>query len=409
MTAADAPSDLFLQGVEAEDPAPFVHRLREEDPVHRVAGLGLWVVTRHEDVKRLFNDPENVDNDPRLWENHEPRGPEGSFLRWVEDNGLFAMPPEAHARIRRLVSVALTPRAVRRMEGQIREVVERFAAPLRSRRGGVVDLMQHFTAPIPNAVISRITGVPAEGDDDVRFRELAQNTIRGFIRFADPAVRKLADDSFLELAEWVRKMAQERRTSPREDLVSDLIRAQDRDDRLSDDEIVMMISALVSAGSETTALGGMMAVRTLLKHPEEMERLRADRSLLPTAVDEILRWGFNNPGGLPRYAVRDFELRGQQIRKGEMLMLSFAGANRDPRVFDDPDAFDVGRDNREMLIFGNGPHYCLGANLARQEMACIVDGLLEILTPGSTVREDRMEIRRTGFFPQALNLPVAIA
>jgi len=171
----------------------------------------------------------------------------------------------------------------------------------------------------------------------------------------------------------------------------------------------MMFTSLVSAGSETTALGGLMAVRTLLEHPEELERLRADRSLLPTAVDEILRWGFNNPGGLPRYAVRDFELRGKQIRKGEMLMLSFAGANRDPRVFDDPDAFDVARDNREMLIFGNGPHYCLGANLARQEMACIVDGLLDILTPGSTVREDLMEIRRTGFFPQALNLPVAIA
>jgi len=409
MADADPSNDLFLQGVEAEDPAPFVHRLREEDPVHRVAGLGLWVVTRHEDVKRLFNDPENVDNDPRLWEHYEPRGAEGSFLRWVEDNGLFAMPPEAHARIRRLVSVALTPRAVRRMEGQIRKVVERFAASLRSRSGEVVDLMQHYTAPIPNAVISRITGVPPEGDDDVRFRELAQNAIRGFIRFSEPEVRKLADASFLELAEWVRKMAHERRAAPQEDLVSDLIRAQDRDDRLSDDEVVMMITALVSAGSETTALGGLMAVRTLLAHPEALERLRANRALLPTAVDEILRWGFNNPGGLPRYAVRDFELRGKQIRKGEMLMLSFAGANRDPRIFDDPDAFDVARDNREMVIFGNGPHYCLGANLARQEMACIVDGLLDILTPGSTVREDLMEIRRTGFFPQALNLPVAIA
>lgn len=409
MTAADPSTDLFLQGVEAEDPAPYVHRLREEDPVHRVAGLGLWVVTRHEDVKRLFNDPENVDNDPRLWEHYEPRGAEGSFLRWVEDNGLFAMPPEAHARIRRLVSVALTPRAVRRMDGQIRKVVERFAAPLRSRSGEVVDLMQHYTAPIPNAVISRITGVPPEGDDDVRFRELAQNAIRGFIRFSEPEVRKLADASFLELAEWVRKMAHERRAAPQEDLVSDLIRAQDRDDRLSDDEVVMMITALVSAGSETTALGGLMAVRSLLAHPDALERLRANRALLPTAVDEILRWGFNNPGGLPRYAVRDFELRGKQIRKGEMLMLSFAGANRDPRIFDDPDAFDVARDNREMVIFGNGPHYCLGANLARQEMACIVDGLLDILTPGSTVREDLMEIRRTGFFPQALNLPVAIA
>ena len=192
MAAADPSNDLFLQGVEAEDPAPFVHRLREEDPVHRVAGLGFWIVTRHEDVKRLFNDPENVDNDPRLWEHHEPRGSEGSFLRWVEDNGLFAMPPEAHARIRRLVSVALTPRAVRRMDGQIREVVERFAAPLRCRGGEVLDLMQHYTAPIPNAVISRITGVPPEGDDDVRFRELAQNAIRGFIRFSEPAVRKLA-------------------------------------------------------------------------------------------------------------------------------------------------------------------------------------------------------------------------
>jgi cytochrome P450 len=306
-----APASPFLDPAFQEDPYPFIHRLRREDPVHWTP-FGFWFVTRHDDVKRLYHDPENASADRRAWEHHTPP-PAGSFMRWVEDNGFFSLPPEEHARLRKLFSAALTPRAVKRYEAQVREVVERHAAPLRGKTG-VIELMESFCNPIPNAVISRITGIPP-GDDEVRFRQLAQATIRGFFSFANDESRRAGEAAFLEIGDWVRAMARERRESLGEDMISDLIRAQDRGDRLSDDAIVMTITGLIGAGSETTAIGGMVAAIALLDHPEQMERVRRDLSLIPSAVTEILRFGFGGPAGIPRYAVRDFELRGKHVRK----------------------------------------------------------------------------------------------
>jgi cytochrome P450 len=404
------PDDLFFDAVRAETPEAsneIVDRMRAEDPVHFVPGLGFWVVTRHDDIKRLFHDPENVTNDPRAFEHHVPRGEEGSLSRWAENNGLFSLPDADHARIRRLVSAAFTPRAVRRMDEQIRAVVSQFTAPLQGRSGETVDFMNEFTNPIPNVVISRITGVPP-GEDEVRFRELAQQTIRGFFTFSAPEVKKASSEAFEELAGWVRELAKERRDAPREDLISDLIRAQDRDEKLQDDEIIILITGLIGAGSETTALGGMVAITTLLKHPDVMERLRSDRSLIPNAINEVMRFGFGGPGGLPRYAARDFELRGKSIRKGQMMMLSFAGTNRDPEVWPDPHVFDIDRDCRNLNVFGGGPHYCLGANLARGEMGAMVDAILDVVPEGSTIDEEAMRFEEAGFFKRPMNLPIQL-
>ncbi len=402
-----SPTDPFLALLEAKDPAPLVHRLRAEAPVHFVPSLGFWFVTRHDDVKRLFNDPEHATQDRGAWEHFVPP-PEGTMLRWFHDNSFARQGPEAHARFRRLFNSALTPRAVRRMDAQIREVVERFAGPLRDRPGEVLDLMGDFTNPIPNAVISRVSGVPP-GADEVRFRELAQELIRGFFPFAPPEARDVAERALQEMAVWVRQMAAERRLSLGEDLISDLIRTQEHDETLTDDEIVFLISVLIGAGSETTNLGGLVMIQTLLGHPEQLRRVREDRSLVPKAVNEIMRFAFGGPAGLPRFAVRDFELRGKRIQKGQMLMLSFGGANRDPAVFRDPDTLDIERDARDLLVFGNGPHYCLGANLARQEMGTMLDAALDIVTPGSRVREDLQLFQPMGLFKRPLNLPVEIA
>ena len=172
----------------------------------------------------------------------------------------------------------------------------------------------------------------------------------------------------------------------KDDLITDLVRARDRGDAMSDDEIIILVAGLLGAGSETTAIGGLVAILTLLEHPDTLERLRADRSLLPNAVKEILRYAFGGGGGLPRYAVRDFELRGKQICKGQMLMLSFTGAHRDPSVFPDPDRFDIDRDTTDLTIFGQGPHYCLGVHLALAEMRCMLDAALDFLPPGARHR-----------------------
>jgi cytochrome P450 len=404
---APAARDPFLDLLATEDTAPILHRLREQDPVHFVEPLGFWFVTRHDDVKRLFNDPENVTQSRSAWEHYVPAA-EGSMMRWLQDENMMSRGPEEHTRFRRLFRGALTPRAVRRMDAQIREVVERFAAPLRGRAGEVLDLLGDFTNPIPNAVISRIVGVEA-GQDEVRFRELAQEMIRGFFPFAPPEATARTEVALREIAPWVRSMVAERRRDLREDLISDLLRAQTEYETLGDDEIVMLISILIGAGSETTNLGGLVILRTLIDHPEQLKRVRDDRSLVPGAVNEIMRFAFGGPAGMQRYAVRDFELRGRSIRKGQMLMLALGGANRDPAVFPNPDVLDLDRDNRETMVFGHGPHYCLGANLARQEMGSMLDAALDIVTPGSRVRVDLQEFQPLGLFKRPLNLPVEIA
>lgn len=410
LAAASAPVDPspFLDPAHLDDPHPRLARLRAEDPVHRIEPLSLWVILRHDDVKRLFNDDELVTPDRRHWEHHQP-APEGSYLRWAEENSLFALPPAEHARMRRLFSAALTPRAVRRYEQQVRETIERFAAPLR-RATGVIDLMATFTNPIPNAVISRITGIPPAGDDERRFCESAQTAIRGVVPLADAEARARAEVAFSEIATWVRELARERRAALRDDMISDLIRAQDRGDQLLDDEIVRMITGLIAAGSETTAIGGATSAMALLRHPDQMELLRRDRSLVPSAVSEILRteFGFGGLGGPTRFAKRDFELRGKWIRKGQMLMLSFGGAGRDPAVYDDPDRFDVTRTSRDLLTLGHGAHYCMGANLARQEMALMIEAMLDFLPPGSRQRDDLAQYQQFGSIRRPLTLPIEL-
>jgi cytochrome P450 len=401
--------DLFLETLQASDPTPLTHRLRREDPVHYVPSLGFWVFTRHDDVKWLLSDPEYGSRDRSIWEHFEPREA-GSWLRWFDDNNFARRDPIAHAKFRRRFINALTPRAVRRMDAQIREVVERFAAPLRDRRGDVIDLVTEFTNPIPNTVISRVTGVPP-GDDEVRFRELAQGLIRGFFPFSPPDVMASAEICLGEMAEWVREMAAERRKSLGEDLISDLLRAQEQDDSLDDDEIIMLITLLIGAGSETTNFGSMAMIQSLIEHPEALERLRADRSLIPQAMGELLRFatGGGAAGGLLRWAGRDFEHRGKKLEKGQMLLLSFGAANRDPEVFPDPDRLDLDRDTRDSLVFGHGAHYCLGANLAKQEMGDMIDAAIDILTPGSRLRADLQQHRQLGLASRPCTLPVEIA
>jgi cytochrome P450 len=328
--------------------------------------------------------------------------------RDADDHGLFALSRTDHDRIRRLVSRAFTPRAIRRMEDQIREVVERVSAPLRDRPGEVLDLLGEFAAVVPNAVISRLTGVPP-GDDERHFRELAQSVIAAFFPFTPPDAVARADRAFEELRVWIRELCAKRRAAPRDDMVSDLVQVEEGDERLSAEDIVRLIAGLIGAGSETTALAIGAILPALLEHPAALERLRAQRSLLFEAMDELLRFSLGGAPGPVRFAARDFELRGRTIGKGQMIMLSLGGANRDPEVYDEPDRLDLDREVHELLVFGNGPHYCLGANLARREIGCMLDALLDIAPAGSRLREDRHEFQDAGLIRRPLNLPVEIA
>jgi cytochrome P450 len=386
------------------DPYPEIARLRLEEPVHYVDHMALWFVTRYDDVKRLLSDAEIATPDRRVWEFYQP-APDGSYTRWLADNSLLALESDDHRRVRRLVTAAFTPKAIARMETHIREVVARFATPLVGRVG-IVELMGEFTDPIPNTVISRITGVPAAGGDEARFRQLAQAVIANALPFAPEEVQEKGEQAMLELSAWVREMATERQKNPEDDLISDLVTTHDMGDQMTHDEIVSLVAGLISAGSETTSLGALVAIITLLEHPRTFEQIKADRTLIPQTVLEIIRHGMGGPGGLPRYALRDFELGGKQIRRGQMLMMSFGGANRDPEVFENPDDFDITRDNTNLLSFGFGAHYCLGVHLAKAELRASVNAMCDFLPTGAEVRPDLMEFRPMGMFERPTNLPV---
>ncbi len=386
-----------------KDPYPLLHRLRDEDPVHWLEGMGIWLVTRYDDVKMLFSDT-RVSADQRTWEFYVAP-PEGSYMRWIDDHGLMAVSPKEHTRQRRLLASGFTPRGVARMQGQIKEVVERFGAPLRGR-SGVVDIMKEFTTPIPNAVISQITGVAAPGEAEHRFSQLAQETIQGFFGFVSDEIKVRAERSYGELAGWVRETIEARRQSPRADLISDLVAARDGSDRLSDDNIVAQVTALLAAGSETTATGGMLSITTLLEHPDALERVRADRKLIPQTVSEILRYGFGGISGMRRFAAEDFELHGRKIRKGQMLLLSLGGASHDPRVYPDPERFDIDRNPQNLMTFGSGPHFCLGANLARGELECMIDAALDFLPEGAAFLRSEAEVQTIGMFDRPMTCPV---
>jgi len=400
-------TDPFLLMMSEDDPHPRMHALREADPVHFVEPLGFWLLTRHADIKSMFNAPDLVTQDKRAWEFFIP-APEGSMLRWVEERGIFSVGPEEHDRLRRLVAAAFTPKAVQRMEGQIAAVVDETAENLRGRPGQLVDIRTDFTNVIPNRVVSRIAGVPP-GDDEAHFCAIAQGVVQGSLPFTPEELREQAERGFVEFSAWVRAMVELRRGQPAEDLVTDLLRCQDADDTLTEDDIVLLLISLIGAGSEATSQVSTAIIRTLLGLPEVLERLREDRTLIRRSMAEILRYCFSVPAGTMRYAVSDFELGGKQIRKGQMLMLSSGGANRDPAVYGNPDVLDLDRQVNSPLTFGFGPHHCIGAHLAREEIAAMVDQLLDILPAGSQVDEDAIEYQDMGILLQAMTLPVRVA
>ena len=152
--------------------------------------------------------------------------------------------------------------------------------------------------------------------------------------------------------------------------------------------------------------GGVISIVTLLDHPETLERLRKDRSLIPQAVNEILRYAFGGLMGTQRFAVEDFELGGQKIRKGQVLVLSMGGASHDPERYADPERFDIDRNPQDLLTFGFGPHFCLGANLAKGEMACMIDVALDFLPEKARVLKDQMETQTLGLFDRTMTCPI---
>ncbi len=343
-----------------EDPYPILKTLRERAPVHEDTQLRRYICTRHDDVKQILRDAAFW-SDPR-------KANEGTFTRNFLLNdpdaepSMLLMDEPDHRRLRSLVSASFTPAAVERWRERVRDVVERVLGEIQDEE---FDLISRFAGPVPTVVIAEMLGIdPSMHGDFKRWSD--QSVTVSFNPFASDEERAVGEAARSSLDAFFRAEIARRRQDPGEDLISDMIRAEENGDRLSIDEMVQQCNLLLVAGNVTTTDLIGNGTRALLEHPDQLDKLRADPSLIRNAVEEMLRFDSPvvNSGRIPN---RDVVFAGCPIRRGESLNVSLSGANRDPAVYPDPDRFDIEREDTHHQSFGGGRHLCLGAHLARLE------------------------------------------
>ncbi len=371
--------DRYLKGV----PHDLFALLRAHAPVswHEPGdGPGFWAITKYRDVVAVSRDPRTFSSARRSALYREATVSELAEMQLM----MLNMDPTRHTRIRSLVNKGFTPRMVARLEPRIREVTARIldaVAPL-----GECDFVTSVAAELPLQVIAELMGVPQED------RHQLFTWSNQLIGFDDPEYATSPEtgrQASLEVYMYANRLAAERRKNPGDDLVSTLVHAEVDGRKLTEMEFDLFFLLLMVAGNETTRnliSGGLLA---LLEHPDQKARLLADPSLIPSAVEEMLRW-VTPVMHFRRTATADVEIGGQKIRAGEKVMLFYPSANRDEEVFPDPFRFDVARQPNEHLAFGIGEHYCLGANLARLEIRIMFEELLrrlpDIELAGAAVR-----------------------
>ena len=353
------------------DPYPRLRELRETSPVHKVGFSNLWVLTRFEDCRSVLRDgrlgvAKAGEETPSLMP--------GAVYSQDPDRDrsmLFLNPPE-HTRLRSLVSGAFTHE---RLEG-MRTSVEAMTGELLERmaRAGGGDLIAELAHPLAADVIGELVGVPREDRDWLRPLVVDMTAALEPNRRLDEVQR--ARDARRQAREYIGELVDRRQAEPGDDLLSAVIEATDGDDRLTAEEVAATVSLIYGASFETTASLIGSIVHTLMRWPEQLDRLRSDRSLVPAAVEEALR--FEPPVQVDgRRAFVDVEVDGTVIGAGHSVLMLLGAANRDPDVVDDPDLFDVARGEFPLLSFGAGIHECLGAPLARLSGQVVLEALLD--------------------------------
>ncbi|MAG33924.1 MAG: hypothetical protein CL908_23840 [Deltaproteobacteria bacterium] len=343
--------------------------LRDNDPVYWDAKNGFWLLTRHADVRSLAKDDERFTN-----------GPHGPWHAFETDGGSIEnLDGLRHVRMRNLISRGFTRRMVLDFEAHARGYIDQAIDAVEGK--GRCDLVSDLAVPVPSRIIARMLGI-ADADRSA-FSDWCDGITEGIGAEAGSERERRSMESAGRMWGHLSDVIAKRVVAPGEDLLSTLIKARENgafgdDASLANEELLQFAMLLVMGGNETARnaiSGGMLA---LFEHPEELERLRADRTLLPTAVDEILRWT-TVVRALRRWVAADTQFEGQMLRAGQSVVMSFTSANRDERVFDDPYAFRVDRTPNEHLTFGFGAHYCMGANLARMEIRVVLDRILDRL------------------------------
>ncbi|ASO17761.1 unspecific monooxygenase [Actinoalloteichus hoggarensis] len=374
------------------DPYPTFAAMRAAGPVHRHDGMGLQLAVTHAAASAVLRHRSLG----RVWTDAEPAAEFGAF-NLLHQTSLLENEPPTHTRLRRLVSAAFGRGHVERLRPWVERLADQMVAGLADRidATGSGDLLAEVAAPLPVEVIAELLGVP---QSDRGLLAPWSNAIVKMYEFDLPEERRrAAEQAAREFVEYLRGLVALRRRAPGEDLVSDLVAVTDSDGaRLSEDELIGTAVLLLMAGHEASVNVVGNGVSALLRHPTQWRRLLDDPSLLPTAADELIR--FDSPLQLfERTAVEEVEIAGVVLAPGERVAALLGAAARDPLVFDDPDALDVGRDPNPHIGFGLGIHYCLGAPLARIEVTAILAALLRRLptlsAAGTPRRRDEFVIR----------------
>jgi cytochrome P450 len=400
VTVAADPVDLTDPGVVA-DPYPSFARARAAGPVQWHEGLRLWLAFSHAESNAVLRDRRLG----RIWADRQPAERFGSF-NLIHRNAILEMEPPSHTRLRRLVSAAFARGHVERLRPWVEDLAGRLVDGLVERSGGAepVDVLSGMAEQLPVAVIAELLGVP-EADRPL-LRPWSNAIVKMYEYGRTTAVEESAERAAGEFVEYLRALAAERRRNLGEDLVSHLVTVRDTEgDRLTEDELVTTCILLLNAGHEATVNVTGNGLLALLRHPDQLARLREDRALLQTAIEELMR--YDSPLQLfERTATEDVGIGGVTVAAGQKIAALLGAANRDPAVFADPDTFDVGRADNPHISFGAGVHFCIGAPLARVELQASFAALLDRTTVlelgGEPVRRPEFVIRGLAELPVVL-------
>ncbi|MGW0186862.1 cytochrome P450 [Streptomyces sp. NPDC003362] len=378
---------------------PVLRQLMTEEPVSRIRlphGEGeAWLVTGYDDVRTVTTD-RRFSRRAIVGRNFPRMTPEPI----VQDEAINVMDPPASSRLRSLISKGFAPRHMERMRTRTQHVVDELLDRM-AEHGSPADLTEHLADPLPLATICEVLDIPEA--DRARLRAHARTMMDTGIDNRDDAVRAKAD-----LRAYFQTLTRDRRENPGDDLISALATARDGDEILNDQELTVMAMVLLITGQDTTTYQIGNISYLLLTRPEELAMLRADPSMLPQAIEEMLRYiPFRKGVGIPRVALEDVELSGVKIKAGDIVHVSYLTANRDGRKFDRPDELDLRRSGPSHMTFGWGGHHCLGAPLATTELQVALGTLLERF-PDLRLAKPAEEIRwnKTSIWRYPLALPV---
>ncbi len=383
------------------DPFPTYERLRRDTPVLRAqlpytGGQDVYLLSRYKDCVDLTTDQRFR----RVVEGSEPL-PIPKALKFIATDSMILMDDPEHMRLRKLVSRAFTPKAIARLTDRTEQITRELLDGVSS--GQRIDVLEDYALPIPVTVISEMVGVPEA--DRGRFHDGMNLVMNGMVEFGLEQMAAKMEP----VIDFVRELIKRRRNDPAEDIMTGLIHASEDGDSLSEDEVVAMVFTLVVAGYETTYNLIANGVAALLTHPDQLELLKNDPELINSAVEEILRFTGTIGGTKPNYASEEVVLHGVTIPRGAMAIPLLASANRDPEVFENPDVFDITRAPNYHIAFSKGPHFCLGANLARMETRVAISNLITRF-PGLQLAVDPsdLQVHPLPFWRRLKQLPVVL-